>query len=104
VARLAEYRVGHWTESLAASESAMALRNGGDAYNWFSVALAHWQEGHKDEARQWFDKAVAWTMQVAPEETELRQLWTEAAVLLGQPGPGAAGTGSPTAFAVEKPH
>ena len=101
---LAEYRLGHWTESLAAGERSMALQNGGDASNWFLMALAHWQRGHKDEARPWFDKAVAWTKQNTPENQDLLQLWTETAELLGQPGPVAAGTSSPTALAAEKQH
>jgi cytochrome c-type biogenesis protein CcmH/NrfG len=100
---LAEYRLGHWVESLAASERSMALRNGGDASDWFFLAMAHCKKGEKDEARKWFDKAVAWTKEKDPKNAELRQFWTEAAELLGQPGPDTAGTGSPTAPAVEKP-
>jgi tetratricopeptide (TPR) repeat protein len=101
---LAEHRVGHWAESIAASERSMALRNGGVASDWFFLAMAHWQKGEKDEARKWFDKAVARTKEKDPKNTELRGFWTEAAVLLGQPGPVAAGTGSPAAPAAEKPH
>jgi hypothetical protein len=96
--------LGHGTESLAASEHSMALQNGGDANNWFLLALIHWQRGDKDEARKWFNKAVAWTKGEDPKGVELRQFWTEAAELLGQPGPEATGTAVPTAPAVEKPH
>jgi tetratricopeptide (TPR) repeat protein len=85
---LAEFRSGHWKESVAASEKSMALRKGPDASDWFLQALAHWQNGAKDEARRWFDKAVGWTREQAPQSAELRQIWTEAAELLGQPGPG----------------
>src|SRR5262249_10257365 len=63
---LAEYRSGHWVESIAASERSMALRNGGDSYEWFFLAMAHWQKGEKAEARKWFDKAVAWTKEKDP--------------------------------------
>jgi tetratricopeptide (TPR) repeat protein len=99
---LAEYRVGHWTESIAANERSMALRNGGDGGDWFFLAMAHWQKGEKDEARKWFDKAVAWTKEKGPKNAELRQFWTEAAELLGQPGPDAPGPGSPVAPSTEK--
>src|SRR5262249_17893279 len=85
---LAEFRSGHWKESVAASEESMALRKGPDASDWFLQALARWQNGEKDEARRWVDKAVGWTREQAPRNAELRQLWTEAAELLGQPGPG----------------
>jgi tetratricopeptide (TPR) repeat protein len=84
---LAEYRSRHWTESLAAIERSMALRNGGNAYDWFFRAMAHWQEGDKAEARKWFDKAVGWTVETAPTSVELRRFWGEAAELLGVPGP-----------------
>jgi superkiller protein 3 len=101
---LAEYRSGRWDASIAASERSMSLRNGGDASDWFFLAMAHWQKGEKDEARKWFDKAVAWTKEKDPKNSELRQFWAEAAELLGQPGPDAPRPVSPTAPAVEKPH
>jgi tetratricopeptide (TPR) repeat protein len=99
---LAEYRSGHWAESLAASERSMELRKGGDAYDWFSLALARWQKGDKGESRIWFDKAVAWTKEKDPKNAELRQFWAEAAALLGQQGPNLSGTGSPAAVATER--
>jgi tetratricopeptide (TPR) repeat protein len=101
---LAEYRVGHSVESIAASERSMALKNGGDPFDWFFLAMAHWQKGDTDEARNWFQKAVASTEEKDPKNSELRQFWTEAAELLGQPGPAPAATRSNDAPAVEKPH
>ncbi len=86
---LAEYRAGHWTESLAASGRSMELRKGEGAYNWFFQAMVHWQKGDKDEARKWFDKAVAWTKEKDPKNKELLQFWREASELMGQPGPKA---------------
>jgi hypothetical protein len=86
---LAEYRAGHWAESLAASERSMALREGPSALDWFFRSLAHWKNGEKDEARKWFEKAVEWTREKAPRNDDLRRFWTEAAQLLDQPGPGA---------------
>jgi tetratricopeptide (TPR) repeat protein len=99
---LAEYRLGHWAESMAASERAMALRDGGSAWDWFLLAMALCQRAEKDEARKWFDKAVAWTKEKEPKNAELRQFWTEASELLGQPAPKAPGTGSPAAPSTEK--
>jgi len=65
--------------------------------------MAHHQKGDRAEARKWFDKAVAWTKENDPKNIELRGFWTEAAKLVGQPGPGASGAYSPQATAVEKP-
>jgi len=69
----------------------MALRNGRDASDWFFLAMEHWHKGDKDEARKWFDKAVAWTKEKAPKNDKLRGFWKEAAELPGLPGPDAAG-------------
>ncbi len=90
---LAEYRSGHWAESVAAAERAMQLRHGDSAEDWFILALALSWKGEKDNARMWFDKAAGWTKQNAPENADLLQLWTEARDLLGQHGPGANETG-----------
>jgi hypothetical protein len=49
--------------------------------------MAHHQKGDRAEARKWFDKAVAWTKENDPKNIELRGFWTEAAKLVGQPGP-----------------
>jgi len=65
----------------------MALKNGGDAHNWFLLALALWQPGQKDRSRSFFDKAVTWTKQNGPKNAEVLQFWREAAELLGQQGP-----------------
>ena len=100
---LAEYRLGHWDASLAAGEKALAMPNGGDAFNLFTLALAHWQKGHKDCARDWFDKAEASPNENALEDADLRQLRTEAAELVGQTGPDETGAGSHAPCAVEGP-
>jgi tetratricopeptide (TPR) repeat protein len=94
---LAEYRVHHWDESIAAARRSITLRNGGSAYDWFILAMAHAQKAEKDEARKWFDKAAAWTKEKDPKNAELLQFWKEAADLLGLPGPDPTGpaTGPP---------
>jgi tetratricopeptide (TPR) repeat protein len=81
---LAEYRSGHWANSIAAAERAMQLRDGDSAEDWFILALALWRKGENDNARMWFDKAAGWTKQNAPENADLLQLLTEARDLLGQ--------------------
>jgi hypothetical protein len=52
--------------------------------------MALWQRGEKDKARTWFKKAAAWTDEKASKDTGLRRLWSDAAELLGQPGPNSA--------------
>ena len=35
----------------------MDLRQGGDAFDWFLLAMAHWQLDQKDAALEWYTKA-----------------------------------------------
>jgi serine/threonine protein kinase/WD40 repeat protein/tetratricopeptide (TPR) repeat protein len=79
----AHYRVGAWKESIAALEKSMALEKGGDAGQWFFLAMAHWRLGHKGEARRWYDRAVAWTDKHQRGNEDLRRFRAEAAGLLG---------------------
>jgi serine/threonine-protein kinase len=88
---LAEYRAGHWNESIAAAEQSIALSNGGGVSDWFFLAMAHWQKGEKDTARTWFDKAVARVNRSPLKNREHLQFWKEAAELLGRPGPEPTG-------------
>ena len=44
---LAEYRMEHWSESVAASRKAIAFQNGGSDYDWFLLALATATEGRE---------------------------------------------------------
>jgi hypothetical protein len=49
--------------------------------NAFFLAMAHWQLGHKTEARQWYDRAVQWMEKNKPKDDELRRFRAEAAKL-----------------------
>jgi superkiller protein 3 len=78
----AHYRAGHWKDAVAALEKSMELRNGGDAFDWFFLAMAHWQLGAKDEAHKWYDKAVEWMDKNAKDNDELRRFRSEAEEVL----------------------
>jgi serine/threonine protein kinase/tetratricopeptide (TPR) repeat protein len=80
---VARYRAGQWQEALAALEKSTQLSGGGDANDWFFIAMAHWRLDHKDKAVPYFDKAVAWMDQHQPQNNELRRFRAEAAELLG---------------------
>ena len=57
---VAHYRVGEWKAALDALQQSMDLHKGGDAKDWFFLAMAHWQLKQKDEARTFYDRAIAW--------------------------------------------
>jgi uncharacterized protein HemY len=77
------YRAGDWEAALIALERSTQLREGGNSYDWFFLAMAHWQLGKKDKARQWYDKAVDWMEKSAPGDKELIRFRAEAGGLLG---------------------
>jgi serine/threonine protein kinase len=86
---VARYRAGDRKGAIKALKTSMGLRAGGDAYDWFVLAMAHWQSGNKDVARQWYDKAVAALSKAGPGAEELHRFRTEAAALMGIPRPPA---------------
>jgi tetratricopeptide (TPR) repeat protein/serine/threonine protein kinase len=80
---VAHYRAGEWQPAVGALKRSMNLPKGGDSFDWFFLAMAHWQLGEKDQARQWYDRAVQWMDKNRPKDEELRRFRAEAAELLG---------------------
>jgi serine/threonine protein kinase/tetratricopeptide (TPR) repeat protein len=81
---VASYRAGDCKAALAALDKRFALQaGGGTSWDWFFYAMAHWQLRNKELARQYYEKAVAWMEQNAPNEDELRRFRAEAEELLG---------------------
>ena len=80
---VAHYRAGDWKAAIGSLEKSMQLRKGGDSDDWFCLGMAHWQLRQKEEARKWYDRAVAWMDKNQPKNEELRCLRAEAAELMG---------------------
>jgi tetratricopeptide (TPR) repeat protein len=67
---VAHCRAGDANAAIEAIEKSMQLGAGGDAYDWFFLAMAWWQKGDKERARSWYDKAVQWMEKnPSPHET-----------------------------------
>jgi eukaryotic-like serine/threonine-protein kinase len=80
---VARYRAGDWNAAVAALEKSHDLLGGkGLSFNAFFLAMAQCHLGNKDEARQWYDRAVQWMEKNNPQDEELRRFRTEAAELL----------------------
>jgi serine/threonine protein kinase/Tfp pilus assembly protein PilF len=79
------YRAGDCDGAIAALEKSMSLREGGDNYDWFFLAMACCRLGRRDEARMWYDRAVQWMEKHDPKHDELHRFRAEAAALLGLP-------------------
>jgi len=71
-------RAADWQSAVEELTRSMALREGGDSMDWFFLAMAHRQLGHRDEARQWYERAVQWMGQHAPRNKELLRFLAEA--------------------------
>ncbi len=82
---VAQYRAGNWEEAVAALEKSMELGKGGNSYDWFFLAMAHWQLGDKGAAHTWYTRAAAGTDKFQPRNDELRRFQAEAAELIGDP-------------------
>ena len=64
-------------------EKVKQVGTAGDSIQWFLLAMAHSQLGHKEEARKWYDQAVQWMDKNQPKNEDLRRFRAEAAELLG---------------------
>jgi tetratricopeptide (TPR) repeat protein len=83
---VALYRSGDDRAAIAELEVAMRLRNGGDGYDWFFLAMAHSRLGEIDRAKTWFDRAVQWTDSNNPRNSQLRGFRVEAEAMLAKAG------------------
>ena len=79
---VAQYRAGDFQAAVEALNKSIELRKGGDSFDWFFLAMAHWRLDKKEEARRWYDKAVASMEKDSPQNEELRLFRAEAAALL----------------------
>ena len=80
----AQYRAGDFSAAVETLTKAMELRDGGDASDWFFLAMAHWHQGDKGEARKWYGQAVEWMDKNQPNNEELLRFRGEAAALLDE--------------------
>lgn len=78
---ICHYRLGDWKASLADLEKSMQLRDGGDAIDWYFVAMVHHQLGDSQEASQWLARAITWQDEHDAENATLLRYHEEAKTL-----------------------
>jgi tetratricopeptide (TPR) repeat protein len=84
---VAYYRSREWEEAKGALSRSMDLRDLGDSFDWFFLALIEHKLGHRKPALEWYDKAVDWFRRSRPGDQELSRFHVEAADELGLPRP-----------------
>ena len=84
---VAYFRLGAWDDAMSALYRSMELHDEGNSADWYFLAMIHERLGHKDRAREWYDKAVKWAHGAAPGNEELYRFEVEAAETLGLPKP-----------------
>ncbi|MEX0677033.1 MAG: protein kinase [Pirellulales bacterium] len=85
---IACYRTAQWQSAVLALQKSVQLRDGGEAWDWFYLAMAEWQLGQQEEARKWFAQGVDWA-RTPRNLRQVRLLYQEAARVLGEPAPDA---------------
>ncbi|MFV1979956.1 MAG: tetratricopeptide repeat protein [Rhodothermia bacterium] len=81
---VARYRAGKYEEAIEAMEESQRLPDTPrSSFNAFFLAMAHWQLGHQDEARQWYDKTVDSKEKNRPDDEQLLRFRAEAEELMG---------------------
>jgi serine/threonine-protein kinase len=74
---VAHYRAGEWNSAIAGLEKSMALRTGGDSFDWFFLAMAQGKLGNVEEAQCWHARAIEWMDKNQPNDEELRRFRLE---------------------------
>jgi len=80
---VAQYRAGDWHAAIDTIQESMQLRDGGNAVDWYYLAMAHWQLDQKELALEWFTKAADWTDAYERNDQRLARLRAEAADMIG---------------------
>jgi hypothetical protein len=80
---VAAYRAGDWKTASEALEKSMSLNQGGNANDWFFLAMTRWRQNQPAEARKWFNRGSEWTQKNQPAHPELQRFQAEAQELLG---------------------
>jgi tetratricopeptide (TPR) repeat protein len=81
---VAQYRNGNFKEAIPSLMKYRELRTSDAEYsNPFFLAMAHQQLGNKDEALQWYNRAVEWMEKKQAKSAMMLRTRAEAAELLG---------------------
>jgi serine/threonine protein kinase len=80
---VAEFRTGDCKSAIEVLQKSMS-QTGEEAHDLYFLAMSHWLQGNKQEARRFYERAVTLTDYRSPGDPELQRFRAEAAALLGE--------------------
>jgi eukaryotic-like serine/threonine-protein kinase len=80
---VAQYRAGKWKDAVSAFAQSMQLRDGGDPNDWLFMAMVRYRLDERREARDWYDRSLAWIKAHASVEAQFSLIRAEAEAVLG---------------------
>ena len=83
---VAAFRSRDWTTAQDALKKSIGFA-GGTAHDWFFLAMTHWNQGNRSEARHNYELGLAAMKKEPKNDPELMRFHAEAAALLGFPCP-----------------
>jgi len=81
----AQYRAQQWQAALAAIEESRKARSGGNAADWFLLAMTQWKLGNPQEAYKWYFRAAKAVNTGTAQDNRRSDLREEARLLLRIP-------------------
>lgn len=81
---VAYYRNDDHDQTVAALMRSIELRDGGDGFDWFFLAMSHARQGNEDLANEWFERARTWCLTQDPLPDELERIQDEAVAALAE--------------------
>lgn len=81
---VAYFRNGDYAQAIRTLRESVELRNGGDGFDWYFLAMSYAHQGDKKLASEWFDRAQAWCRTQLPLSEELRLAQAEAEQLFNR--------------------
>ena len=64
---MAQYRARDWKSAIESLQESIELTTGSGSY-FFHLAMAHWQLGNPEQAREWYDKGESWLIESKNDE------------------------------------
>jgi Flp pilus assembly protein TadD len=79
---IAQYRAGKWDDAIDTLNRSAETSGTAESFDTFFLAMAYWQRGETEVARDWLKKAITWMDHNAPKDAELLEFRKEAETLI----------------------